>query len=361
LKAFLDADDGSISPVVERARVRGNISATWLPENIEIVIIDGEGINHDVKESGRDNLLPRHFDYFYISDAIILVEDSERPFIAGGKAALVSLARSGYLSKSMLAFSKLDKIEGERYQQIREVKRGLRNLLSALSEQYDLSISEDTLDIYYLAKMNLDESNKETRDEIIRLLNKVREDVVKLKPKFVRPAYDFELLAPFLDKATSEFRLIWEKYLSSHDTSRKPWQTVKAFNYRMTWRQDGYKDMQPVANLHSEIITKLEKFIVSPTMWEQEVTNALQQISLDRFKQEFSNKLVMLIREIFIYQNQQKWGESAELHGIGSTRVRASQIKMVINESVPSMTEEHARKFKDAIKECFQSALREIE
>ncbi|MCI0564342.1 MAG: hypothetical protein MN733_38205, partial [Nitrososphaera sp.] len=295
LKPLLDVDDGSISPIIERARIRGNMSASWLPSDIEIVLIDGEGIGHDVKESNQDTLSSRHLDYFYISDAIMLVEDSERPFIAGGKSALVSLIRNGYLPKFMLAFSKLDKVEGERSQQIQEVKRGLRNLLSALSQEHNLSISQDALDIYYLAKMDSDEPHKESKDEITRLLNRIREESIKVKPKSVRPAYDFELLAPFLDKATTEFRFIWGKYLSSHDASRRPWQTVKAFNYRMAWGQDDYKDMRPVANLHTEIITKLEKFIISPTMWEQEVTSVLQQVSLDRFKQEFSNRLVKLI------------------------------------------------------------------
>lgn len=361
LKLFLDADDGSVSPIVERARVRGNIAAPWLPHDIEIVLIDGEGIGHDVKESSQNILSSRHLDYFYISDAIMLVEDSERPFIAGGKTALVSLIRNGYLPKFVLAFSKLDKVEGERNQQIQEVNRGLRNLLSAVSEEYDLSISQDVLDIHYLAKMDSDESDIESKDDIIRLLNRIREESVKVKPKFVRPEYDFELLAPFLDKATTEFRLMWDRYLSENDGSRKPWQTVKAFNYRMAWGQDDYKDMKPVANLHNELVTKLEKYIISPTMWMQEVTNTLQQISLTRFKQEFSKKLVDLIRELLVYQNHERWQYSAEkLRGPGSTRQRALEIKSVIRESAPSMTEEHARKFKDAIKECFQNALQEI-
>lgn len=360
LKLFLDADDGSISPIVERARVRGNIIAPWLPPDIEIVLIDGEGIGHDVKESNQNTLSSRHLDYFYISDAIMLVEDSERPFIAGGKAALLSLVRNGYLPKFILAFSKLDKVEGERYKQIQEVNRGLRNLLSALSEEHNLSISQDILDIHYLAKMDSDEPDKDSKDEIIQLLNRIREESIKVKPKSVRPAYDFELLAPFLDKATTEFRLMWDKYLSHDDASRKPWQTVKAFNYRMAWGQDDYKDMKPVANLHNEIITKLESYIINPTMWEHEVTNVLQQVSLNRFKQEFSNRLVKLIRKIIIYLNQQKWSKSAELRGRGSTRDRAWQIMMLIHESAPAMTEDHAREFKDAIKDCFQKALQEI-
>lgn len=361
LKPFLDVDNGSVSPTVERVRVRGNILAPWLPAGTEVVLIDGEGIGHDVKESSQNTLSSRHLDFFYISDAIMLVEDSERPFIGGCKTALVSAINNGYLPKVVLAFSKLDKIEGARSQQIQEVHYGLRNLLDAISKENGPSISPDELNIYYLAKMDIEEADIESKNDIIRLLNRIREKSAKVKPKFIRPTYDFELLAPFLDKAIIAFRTLWEIYLSESNSSRKPWQTVKAFNYRMAWGQDDYKDMKPVANLHNELITQLEKYITNPIMWEQEVTIALQQISLTSFKQEFSKKLVDLIREILIHQNQNRWQDSAEkLRGSGSTRTRALEIRNLIHESVPTMTEDHARKFKDAIKECFENALQQI-
>lgn len=70
--------------------------------------------------------------------------------------------------------------------------------------------------------------------------------------------------------------------------------------------------------------------------------------------------LVQLIREILIFQNKEYWGKSAELRGPGTTRERALLIKDLLHESAPSMTDEHARKFKDAVKECFKKALTKI-
>lgn len=360
LKPFLDAEEGSISPVIERARVRGNISAKWLPDDIELVLIDGEGIGHDIKEVNKSSLPPRHLDFFYVSDTIVLVEDSERPFIAGGKSALLTLARNGYLPKTILAFSKLDKIEGDRREQISEANKSLRNLLNALSEESGVSISKDQLDTRYFAKMDIETTDEDTRAEIIDLLTTIKSNATKEKPKYVTPVYDFELLAPFLDRATTEFRVLWDGYLSNDHSYRKPWQTIKAFNNRMTLGQDEYKDMRPVEDLHSELVAKLEKYITSPTMWEQDVTEILQQVSVNRFKQEFSISLVQLIREILIFQNEEYWRKSAALRGAGSTRERASLIKGLLHGLVPSMTDEHARKFKDAIKECFKKALTKI-
>lgn len=360
IKPLLDAEEGSISPVIERARIRGNIIASWLPNDIEFVFIDGEGIGHDIREAGKSILSSRHFDYFYTSDSIMLVEDSERSFIGGGKSAIVALAKHGYLSKTSIVFSKLDKIDGQRPEQIQEVNRGLRNLINAISEDDETSINQDKIDVHYVAQMNLDEPDEDTKNEIRNLLQQIKTDAQKVKPAFVRPQYDFELLAPFLDKATTDFRQLWDKYLSNESSYRKPWQTVKAFNYRMTWGQDDYKDMKPIADLHNELLTKLEKYIISPTMWEQEVTTMLQQVSIELFKREVSNSLVQLIREIFIYQNDLRWKKAAELRGAGSTRERAAEIMSLIYETVPSMTDDHAKKFKDSVKECFLNALKKI-
>jgi hypothetical protein len=132
LKRFLSVDDGSVSPAIEKARVRGELRSNIIPPELEVVIIDGEGIGHDAKESRL--LSTRHFDYFYNCDAIILVEDGEVPFRAGGKNALAAIERNGYLSKTSLVFSRLDLAQGEedgRQSQILEVERTLRNVLHA--------------------------------------------------------------------------------------------------------------------------------------------------------------------------------------------------------------------------------------
>jgi hypothetical protein len=95
LKTFLSIDEESVSPAVEKARVRGNLRSQIIPQNLELVVVDGEGIGHDAKEARI--LSTRHFDYFYNSDAIVLVEDSETPFRAGEKSALAAIEKNGYL------------------------------------------------------------------------------------------------------------------------------------------------------------------------------------------------------------------------------------------------------------------------
>jgi hypothetical protein len=82
-KELLSSEIDSISPVIEYARIRGNLRAPWSHEEVEAIVIDGEGIGHDTKEAGQ--LDSRHYDYFYDSDAILLIEESKKPFVAGGR------------------------------------------------------------------------------------------------------------------------------------------------------------------------------------------------------------------------------------------------------------------------------------
>jgi hypothetical protein len=149
LKAFLGLEEGSIASVIEKARVRGRLKSPLLAEDIQLAVTDAEGIGHDAKEARV--LSARHFDYFYASDSIILIEDAEKPFTGGGQSALAAIATSGYTSKLTLAFSRLDKVQDDdddRQFQIKEVNQSLRNALSALRKD-GVGLTQETLGAGY--------------------------------------------------------------------------------------------------------------------------------------------------------------------------------------------------------------------
>lgn len=249
LKKFLSVEEGSISPVVEKARVRGPLKSTILPERLEMVVIDGEGIGHDARESKV--LSARHRDYFYSSDAIVLVEDSETPFTRGGRSALVTIVNSGYLSKLCLAFSRLDKVEAEqdgRAFQIPEVERSLRNVLNALRDD-GIRIERKDLDVRYFAHMNESKPDEQSCNELLAFAEKVVATRGCAKARFVAPLYDFELLAGFLAQVTTAFRKAWNGYIYGDGAPPAPWQTQKAFTIRMSWKQDEYRFLKPVAEI----------------------------------------------------------------------------------------------------------------
>lgn len=362
LKQFLSSDEGSISPVVEKARIRGALRSPSIPINCEFVIIDGEGIGHDAKEARV--LSARHMDYFNISDALILVEDSEKPFTAGGKSALSFIAKSGQLPKLCLAFSRLDRVqteeEGRQYQK-REVERSLRNVLHALRDE-DTSIERAELDIRYFSNMHQPEPDDEARQELSSLLRAIEKKHGQAKARFFPPRYDFELLAPYLSDATAELRRTWAGSIQGEGGVRPaPWQTQKAFTYRMIWRHDEYKDLKPIAEFTDRLITKLGHFLSKPLSWPDEISESHKKECLDRLKQEVSRQILAYVRNDLLNEEHDKWQNAADQSGKGSTPIRRRIIMEIIRESAPELIGEHASEFKDAMKSAIKNSMVECE
>ena len=312
LKRYLSLDERSISPVVEKARIRGALRSPSIPARCELVVIDGEGIGHDAKESRV--LSARHMDYFNISDALILVEDSEKPFTAGGKSALSFITKTGQLPKLCLAFSRLDRVQTEeqgRQYQKREVERSLRNVLHALRDE-NAFIEKGELEIRYFSNMHQVEPDKETGEELLSLLSAIENKHGQAKAKFFTPRYDFELLAPYLSEATTELRRIWAGNIQGkRGVQPVSWQRQKAFTYRMSWRHDEYKDLKPIAEFTDRLITKLGAFLSLPFQWPNEISETHKKECLNRLKQEVARQILAYVRNALLNEGHGKWQSAA--------------------------------------------------
>lgn len=349
LKIFLGLDEGAISPVLEKARVRGNLKSPLLPPATEIVITDGEGIGHDAREAKV--LSARHFDYFYTSDSIILVEDSETPFTRGGKSALSDISTSGYLPKLCLAFSRLDKVEQEnRELQKKDVNRSLRNVLNAL-EQDGIAIEKDSLTIRYFSKMNEVQPELESQRELISLVESIIKKHGEVRARFVAPKYDFEVLAAFLANANATFRKLWAGYIwGEGGAEAAKWQTQKAFTKRMSWRVEEFRYLKPVAEFRQYLVLNIQTFLANPVGWEEEITDTRKKDCLERLRQEASNQILSFVRNEILDEKHPDWNSAAELSGTGTTPIRSRIITRVIENSAPELTGAKAIEFKDAIK-----------
>lgn len=255
-KSILSSETKSISPVIEYARIQGNILTPWLSEQeFEIVIIDGEGIGHNTKETGK--LDSRHYDYFYNSHSIVLVEESKKPFIAGGKSALKSIFDRGYSDKMLLVFSKLDEVipydieDISSDDQIEEVNESLENVISSLEEDgVDITITENST--FYLSNVDADEISEITQKEIIRSVKKSI-TLMSSTYDFAKPVYDYEMLSAFLLEAAKDFSKQYSNLLN-----QQHWQTIKAFNRRMNWGNHGFRMFTPVSDIEDKLTEKLQ-------------------------------------------------------------------------------------------------------
>jgi hypothetical protein len=337
LKPLLASENNSITPVVRHARIQGPFRATWLPDQpLDLVLTDGEGIGHDTRE---DKILSsRHLDYFYNADQIILIEDAERPFTGAGKGAIAGIARNGYLPRFHLCFCRLDLVEGDtRRARIRDVNAGLRNVLNALSEE-NVQLTREDLSISHVGDLDKNKPDDESIGDIVQMLRSARELSTATERGFARPQYDFELISAFLDRATQDFRDLWDGYLFGRGGAKQPWQAVKAFNRRMVWMEDGYKSLQPTSELHSEITKRLSPFFASAATWETAVTPRLQRSSIDALRQEFAQLLKEMIRETLLAAQHGNWESALELSGKGSTFDRAQRIVRIVSEVAPPLT-----------------------
>ncbi|HDG9151333.1 TPA: hypothetical protein PBW20_005260 [Klebsiella pneumoniae] len=347
-KKILSSDKESISPVVEYARLSGKLKSEWVSDSTEIVIIDGEGIGHDTKESAQ--LDARHYDFFYDTNSILFIEESKKPFVGGGKNALKSIFQRGYGDKLKLVFTKLDEVipfdsdtptDEER---IDCVKDSLNNVMDALKkENVKCNICID--DIYFLGDLNKVEHNK----RLASCFNSIFESTISLMDDddiFIEPKYDFELLALHINDTSIGFKERYNTLLNNEH-----WKTIEAFNRRMYWSMEAFRMFSPITDFEAAVSEYIGEFLAKPMSWEYEAVDNLKRKSIDSVKREFNKLILSFIRNKLITEPYEKWKESYFLAGTGSTISRKREITTIFSNTVIDASQaERFKVFKDQIK-----------
>lgn len=354
-KDLLSSEIDSISPVIEYARVRGNLKAPWLRENVEAIVIDGEGIGHDTKEAGQ--LDSRHYDYFYDSDAILLIEESKKPFVAGGKSALKSIYQRGYGDKLFLLFTKLDEVEPydaddpTDEDRIEDVRDGLANVLASLRAD-GLDIEVDEQKTLFLGSLHNEEMIEAGTQQVNHLFDQAHE-ISRFQQSFVAPTYDFEMLSAFLMESTKKFNNLYQDMLSTQH-----WKTVEAFNRRMYMGIDGFRMFTPITDFEEGLNEEIEAFIAKPTAWTQEVSDTLKKESLNSIRREFNKLIIDFSRHEIIINPHSNWHTAYCYSGHGSTSLRRMEIETILKLAIPPFAiSERAKDFKDGVKRLLETAI----
>ncbi len=358
-KEILSSEADSISPLIDYARIRGNLSASWLNAGTEAVIIDGEGIGHDTKEAGQ--LSSRHYDYFYRANAILLIEESKKPFIAGGKSALKSIFERGYREKLLVLFTKIDEVEPydvdnpTNEDRIEEVKDGLTNVLSSLKEEgQEIDLSGNG--IFYLGGLKEEVIDAGAISQINDILSHARK-LSTFTQSFIKPEYDFEMLSAFLVESTKKFNELYQEMLANQH-----WKTVEAFNRRIDMGIDSFRMFTPITDFEEKINDEIKDFISRPISWAQEVTDKLKQQSLDNIRREFNKLILEFARREIIAVPKVAWNTAYMYSGRGSTFKRREDIKAILKKSVPLLvSSSNAKEFKDQVKHILAEAISNCE
>ena len=329
-KKLLASERGSFSPLVEYARIKGPFKSFWVNKNIEMILVDGEGIGHSAEEVGTIDV--RHFDQFYLASHIILVEESSKPFLSGGKPALKNIIERGFSDKLIIVFSKLDevKVEDDFDDSLDEKKEipieGFYNVCHALRKE-KVSIPDSLEDkIVYLHGIDKlkapDSFNKEELNKFFKLILKEE----SLSNKTERFTIDLTGLDDFISKAIKKFL---EDFFDILDI--EAWQTVKAFNRRMCWKEDGFSRLQPISLFEEIFYKELDAFL----KMQFNYTSISDLKNLNRLKRELNSTLIDLARKLIIYDNHDEWQYTLmELRGPGSTKIRLEKIKIMLKNSL---------------------------
>ncbi|WP_421851276.1 hypothetical protein [Marinomonas sp.] len=176
-KKLLSHDFGSISILAEYIRIEGDLLVDWLDPSLEFLLIDGEGIGHSLGEK-RDTLSARHYNYFNYCNSIVLIDDANDPFAAGGHGAIEGIFLNGYQEKFKLVFSKTDKLE--QTDQNAYFRRNLNNLRNAL-KQDDIDFKEENKDTFKLNALDDKTINEESKKSIQRLLTNINSSKEKIQ------------------------------------------------------------------------------------------------------------------------------------------------------------------------------------
>ena len=336
-KRLLSQAFGSISLLTEYVRIEGNLIAEWLDSDLEFMIIDGEGIGHDLIEKA-DTLSVRHYDYFEYCNSVVLVDDANDPFAGGGKGAIEGIILSGYENKFKLVFSKVDKLELA--DQNAYFRRNLNNLKNALKAD-GIELRLENRNTYKLSKLNNSKIDDVTKKEIGRLLNSI--DSTPLSD-LVTLEYDFSsILQGF---ARDElFNTIVSRIDKEH------WAVVKAFSRRLKDGREEYRHLKPISWILVALMQDISQFLQ-----KDELSSSVID-SQNLIKQKFSQLTIETIRQQFIVDNDYLWQQAYEKSGRGSDRERKQFIhQQIVTPFLPKKNQVGFELFKGRVKHLLVEA-----
>ncbi len=335
-KILLGNEFGSISVLVDYVRIEGDLLADWFDDDLELVLIDGEGIGHSLSDKA-DTLSSRHFDYFNFCNNILLLGDAEDPFTNGAQGAIEAIYLSGYQDKLKLAFSKTDKIEQSDVNGY--LRRNIANLKAALKKQ-EINFDIDNTETYQFASLNKENLDPASKVAIGQLLTHISNIP---KGPFVPLEYDFNLFFADFDRDKT---IDW---LQRH-INNEHWTTIKSLA-KAIFNTNPNIQIQITAiilgTLNSFITYEINLFLKRSDELQSEINDSKNHI-----KQKMLSKTLPYIAIELFFAKQHLWQQAYEKSGKGSDKARKEFIiNHIIKDILPSRDDtEKFEQFKQKMK-----------
>lgn len=368
-----------LTPLVNGIRVAGPFAPAWSSARLpELVLLDGEGLGHAPESSASvsTKIVGRINDV----DAVLLVDNATQPMQAASVAAMKAIVSSGNVAKLLLCFTHFDAVEGDNLPSAsakeEHVLASAENVLTGIGEEFGPSVERALRRRLWEGRFfvggiqqRLKPTKKRTISQMSSLLDAI--DKIVERPELVasRPIYDKVNLVLAVKAAAENFHDAWLPRLGLKVKAGVPkehWTRVKALTRRLaTGWQDEYDTLKPVAELYKQLQDRIYSQIQKPLDWEgSEAGEEEQQQVFNAFADEVSSRLLVLATQRLRTDHVREWQEAYNLHGRGSTFVRAEIIARQVYEKaapVPEIVPSRDRnKFLHEVIEVVQQAAEKV-
>ncbi len=363
-----------LTPLVQGIRIAGPFKPSWYDEDGEIpsyVLIDGEGLGHTPSSAST---LPTSVTKRYdIVDAILLTDSATQPMQAASQAVLRSAVSSGHELKLLVAFTHFDQVIGDNLPNISSRKNhilaSLENAINGVEEAIGSNAGKRlrrSLDrkVFFVSRIQNIPYPKFTEKQFSALDEAIKSSIVPVEVPEAIPVYDLANLVLCIHSATENFHNNWRARLGltyKSDVTAEHWTKIKALSRRFAnqW-EDQYDTLRPVADMIKLLSERIADFITKPRSWKTHTpSEESQQIAVNKVAQEVYSRLHSLISDRLFHDHLHEWGNAYAHRGIGSTRVRARDIRFIYEIATPVPAEAPTTEsidFLDIIREIFRDA-----
>ncbi len=343
-----------LTPLVEGIRVAGPFIPDWCEgEQPKLVLLDGQGIGHtaDSSSSVSTSITRR----FRLVDAIILVDNAAQPMQAAPCAVLQSVVASGHESKLIIGFTHFDEVKADnlagraarRDHVLGSFENAIHAVGKALGREAEVGLRRLNPDrIIFLAgiQARLDPAArgdvKFAITELRRLLAAIAGISRPVGPVAFVPFYHIANLVLAVQTATECFRSREAILLRSEH-----WTRVKALTRRLGLfpDKDGYDTLMPVADLWTQLLNALYKFLSDPVAWQPSTPaedSEERALVISRIRQEMETRLRDLARKRIKEERLKEWIAAAGSHGPGSGSARKDVVLAQYGIAAPTPSNE---------------------
>lgn len=372
-----------LAPLVNGIRIKANFKPGWMSDekDVRLVIIDGEGVGHDsnIITSLPINITRR----FEEVDIIAVVDNAAQPMLNIPKVIISDVANRGYYNKLCILYTRFEEVQGasliddeDRQDHVLAIQNGAIDSLD--SQGMNSKVVRQTREHLYKQAYFLPKANdlRNTEEYLIEQMECFLEHCSEVIAKEIveleyLPEYDYGRLFLVVKDASEVFLRKWYSILGitgGTEYPKKHWSQIKALSNRFAnWANVlNYADLQPVSDAAGYMVKLMSNFLNTPVGWKNNCVPDQKQLQdvINKLTNIVSNKINDLFVQNMKVDHNSQWREAFNYRGGGSTSDRATKIREIYEQCLPSPKvnyDEYSDCLVKQLKDIIQNAISAIE